>query len=135
MNTLKEIVTDHHKSRSDDEQLLVNKQNELLSTLQKLQTLGAKLEKQSKQGNAKARETLLRQRHSYKQLSAQLNEIETAIRQKSIQIGEEVDACIVIRGTLHPNTVAASGKYQKITENPRKNVQIMYNCGWKTTKL
>lgn len=112
------------KTIDDQQGKLVAEKKELTVTLKKIKSIGDMLAGGNKQQDAKMRVTMLRQRHSYQQISEKINQIDAKLEKIDAHLGSEEEASLIVRKNLHPNVVVAFGKYKRKINNTRKNVRL-----------
>lgn len=112
------------RKTGDKELALIEEKEELTKTLKKVKTLGDMLAGGSKQQDAKMRVTMLRQRHSYQQISEKISQIDAQLYKTDAHLGREEEAGLIVHNTLHANVIVAFGKYERKINKPRQNVQL-----------
>ncbi|MGM8211728.1 DUF342 domain-containing protein [Virgibacillus sp. W0430] len=124
MNTKTEVYFGINKLESEKEKSLLAKKLELEETLSKLKIIGSNLEKQQSKDNPKLRITLLRQRHSFNKITAQLDEINRELEQMDSQLGKGQDSKLIVKGVLYPSVIVAFGKYKRTIDKNHHYVQV-----------
>lgn len=123
LNTNTEIILGVNKAKIEQEQLLMDKKQELESLLEKLKLLGRKLSEQDS-SNSKIRVSLLRQRNSYKKTIEQLQEVNEELSTLHASLGDITQAKLIVRNFIYQNVKVTFGKYTRIMKNDHHYVQL-----------
>lgn len=134
MATKTEISIGINQKNYEIEKTLLKEKEELMDNIRKLHILGDKLKtKPTEEMNAKERILLLKQRNSLKQSDDKLKDIEMQLEGLQVDLGDEEEVRLIVKGTIFPNVELSFGKYKKTITEPRKYSQMYLKNGEITT--
>ncbi|MFB1049548.1 DUF342 domain-containing protein [Paraliobacillus sp. JSM ZJ581] len=130
MSTKTEISIGINQKNYELENALNKEKQDLADNIKKLHILGDKLKaKPSNEMNVKERILLLKQRNSLKQSNEKMEQIDAQLDTLQVDLGDEEEVRLIVKGTMYPNVELSFGKYKKTITVPRKYSQIYLEDG------
>lgn len=122
MNTYTKLLFNTEK-QSEDLMSLEAKKANLNENLNKLQLLQRKLT-ESKEESVKQKITILKLRNSYNKTKEHLELINEQIASINLQLENNEQACLKVKGIMYPNVVISFGKYERKFSKKHENIHV-----------